>query len=27
AIRAQAGLTGGAPAIDLLEEDHEVGLD
>src|SRR5918995_352645 len=27
AIRAQAGLTGGAPAIDLLEGDHEVGLD
>ena len=27
AIRGQAGLTGGAPAIDLLDEDHEVGVD
>jgi recombination protein RecA len=27
AIRAQAGLTGGAPAIDLLDEDHEIGVD
>jgi recombination protein RecA len=27
AIRAQAGLTGGEPAIDLLDEDHEVGVD
>ena len=27
AIRTQAGLGGGAPAIDLLDEDHEVSLD
>ena len=27
AIRAQAGLGGGPPAIDLLDEDHEVSLD
>jgi recombination protein RecA len=27
AIRTQAGLGGGEPAIDLLDEDHEAGLD
>jgi recombination protein RecA len=27
AIRAQAGLTGGEPTIDLLDEDHEIAVD